>query len=240
MREGRRALEDRRGVPQAEIEHAPLPVAADVRQRIVLAFLAYRQGVVCRDTGFLYVDAEQDVHVFPQVRFLELKNLVGQLESLALEGCVDGALRIVHFHKEALFGQPGVAAVIRAAEHFAECRPDVVLRGLVEGGGASGVEREQAFTAVDEVEQRLLQLRVVPQHALRVVETDGVKLFELRGPKHLYVVAEDNFESAGALAHLFDRVSAEGNGSVPDMVFVPRLHRLVTKMRRAFWVWRAP
>ena len=63
-------------------------------------------------------------------------------------------------------------------------------------------------------QQRLLQFGIVEEHALRVVEADGVELLDLIGPEHFDVVAEDGFERAGVFAHLFDGVVAGGNGGM--------------------------
>ena len=46
------------------------------------------------------------------------------------------------------------------------------------------------------------------EHALRVVEADGVELFDLVRAEHFDVVAEDGLEGAGLFAHQFDGIVA--------------------------------
>ena len=156
--------------------------------------------------GLLGVDPQQHVQAVAENGLLKLKRLVGNLKVLAPERGVDRVAGILDLHRHH-FAIPGMAAVLGPTKHPAELGPLVVLRILHEGRDGI-VNADESFAALDKAEQRRPQLRIVEQHPERVVEADGVELFDVRRPEHLDVVAEDRLIGARHLAHLLDGVVA--------------------------------
>ena len=163
-----------------------------------------------RRARLLGVDPQQHVQAVAKNRLLQLKRLVGNLKVLAPERGVDRVAWILHLHRHH-FAVPGMSAVLGSTEHPAELGPLVVFRILHEGRDGI-VNADESFSAFDKAEQRRPQLRVVEQHAERVVEADGVELLDVRRPEHLDVVVEDRLVGARHLAHLLDGVVPDRNG----------------------------
>ena len=124
------------------------------------------------------VDAEEDANATSGVRPVDAKELADVFERLAGEGSVQGVVGGIEFDDDSLvLCQVGCAS---PADHASELGP-VFLAALFEISKPNGrsVDSKESPAADDEFDQILTEGRVGEQVADRVVQADGVELFEV-------------------------------------------------------------